>query len=117
MGTWIDTASRVCVQLPDSIGGARRDRTADLLHAMQALSQLSYGPTRSRRTLRSELQVVKLDQAVSWRGWHRRGSKSEYVRATRGSYRSAATPQCRSLLPAAAAPPCRDRCAARRRDR
>ena len=27
-------------------GGARRDRTADLLHAMQALSQLSYGPTR-----------------------------------------------------------------------
>jgi hypothetical protein len=28
------------------IGGARRDRTADLLHAMQALSQLSYGPNR-----------------------------------------------------------------------
>jgi hypothetical protein len=27
-------------------GGARRDRTADLLHAMQALSQLSYGPRR-----------------------------------------------------------------------
>mgnify|MGYP000250484504 FL=1 len=27
-----------------AIGGARRDRTADLLHAMQALSQLSYGP-------------------------------------------------------------------------
>ena len=25
-------------------GGARRDRTDDLLHAMQALSQLSYGP-------------------------------------------------------------------------
>jgi hypothetical protein len=25
-------------------GGAKRDRTADLLHAMQALSQLSYGP-------------------------------------------------------------------------
>jgi hypothetical protein len=25
-------------------GGARRDRTVDLLHAMQALSQLSYGP-------------------------------------------------------------------------
>src|SRR4029450_5008327 len=29
------------------IGGARRDRTADLLHAMQALSQLSYGPIRA----------------------------------------------------------------------
>ena len=27
------------------LGGARRDRTADLLHAMQALSQLSYSPT------------------------------------------------------------------------
>ena len=40
-------------------GGARRDRTADLLHAMQALSQLSYGPTRSRRNLRSGAGVVK----------------------------------------------------------
>ena len=27
-------------------GGAKRDRTADLLHAMQALSQLSYSPIR-----------------------------------------------------------------------
>ena len=41
------------------IGGARRDRTADLLHAMQALSQLSYSPTRSRRTLRTALPLVK----------------------------------------------------------
>ena len=31
-------------------GGARRDRTVDLLHAMQALSQLSYGPTRGAAT-------------------------------------------------------------------
>jgi hypothetical protein len=31
------------------VGGARRDRTADLLHAMQALSQLSYGPTALER--------------------------------------------------------------------
>ncbi|SOZ78246.1 hypothetical protein CBM2618_A160299 [Cupriavidus taiwanensis] len=30
-------------RFPDS-GGAKRDRTADLLHAMQALSQLSYSP-------------------------------------------------------------------------
>ena len=30
------------------IGGARRDRTVDLLHAMQALSQLSYGPECAR---------------------------------------------------------------------
>ena len=28
------------------IGGAKRDRTADLLHAMQALYQLSYNPNR-----------------------------------------------------------------------
>jgi len=26
------------------LGGDKRDRTADLLHAMQALSQLSYTP-------------------------------------------------------------------------
>ena len=32
------------VDIP-KFGGARRDRTADLLHAMQALSQLSYSPT------------------------------------------------------------------------
>jgi prenyltransferase beta subunit len=27
-------------------GGGKRDRTADLLHAMQALSQLSYTPEK-----------------------------------------------------------------------
>src|ERR1700730_18252576 len=32
-------------------GGGRRDRTADLLHAMQALSQLSYGPLDRPRAL------------------------------------------------------------------
>ena len=31
---------------PNADGGARRDRTADLLRARQALSQLSYGPVR-----------------------------------------------------------------------
>src|ERR1700722_2297946 len=40
-------------------GGARRDRTADLLHAMQALSQLSYGPTWRRGTLPDWGQFVK----------------------------------------------------------
>jgi hypothetical protein len=29
----------------DFIGGAERDRTVDLLNAIQALSQLSYSPT------------------------------------------------------------------------
>ena len=32
-----------------SSGGGKRDRTADLLHAMQALSQLSYTPTAKRK--------------------------------------------------------------------
>src|ERR1700740_3793379 len=41
-------------------GGARRDRTADLLHAMQALSQLSYGPTQGRRNVRTAPGIVKL---------------------------------------------------------
>src|SRR5665213_539053 len=35
---------RLSVRVKQKSGGARRDRTADLLHAMQALSQLSYGP-------------------------------------------------------------------------
>jgi len=29
---------------PKTFGGGKQDRTADLLHAMQALSQLSYTP-------------------------------------------------------------------------
>jgi hypothetical protein len=31
-------------KLKSDFGGDKRDRTADLLHAMQALSQLSYTP-------------------------------------------------------------------------
>ena len=41
------------------LGGGKRDRTADLLHAMQALSQLSYTPTREPRILRIEFRLVK----------------------------------------------------------
>ncbi len=37
-----------CSQLLSRTGGGKRDRTADLLHAMQALSQLSYTPARKR---------------------------------------------------------------------
>ncbi len=44
------------------VGGARRDRTADLLHAMQALSQLSYSPTREARSLPTGPGVVKAPQ-------------------------------------------------------
>ena len=36
---------------PQNFGGASRDRTGDLLHAMQALSQLSYSPRLRRATL------------------------------------------------------------------
>ena len=43
-------------------GGASRDRTDDLFHAMEALSQLSYGPTRSRGKLRTPLRIVKPDR-------------------------------------------------------
>ena len=38
----------------ESGGGADRDRTDDLLHAMQALFQLSYGPSDSSRTRRQQ---------------------------------------------------------------
>jgi hypothetical protein len=38
------------------LGGARRDRTADLLHAMQALSQLSYGPIRGSEYQKSVIR-------------------------------------------------------------
>ena len=34
------------VDVPNEIGGARRDRTADLNTASVALSELSYGPER-----------------------------------------------------------------------
>ena len=33
------------LQVVEFFGGADRDRTDDLLNAIQALSQLSYGPT------------------------------------------------------------------------
>ena len=52
---WAAGQSRQVVGLPAvaamrrKVGGARRDRTADLLHAMQALSQLSYGPVTLHR--------------------------------------------------------------------
>jgi hypothetical protein len=44
--------SRICARSSaHEVGGARRDRTDDLLLAKQALSQLSYGPRRARRVL------------------------------------------------------------------
>jgi hypothetical protein len=91
-------------------GGARRDRTADLLHAMQALSQLSYGPTRSRRTLRSRLYVVKRGRTAILSTRRPDARACVRARVTPGSHRSAATPPCRSLRRVPAARSCRARC-------
>ncbi len=40
-----------------AFGGDKRDRTADLLHAMQALSQLSYTP-KNPLTTAVELTLI-----------------------------------------------------------
>ena len=47
-------------------GGARRDRTDDLMLAKHALSQLSYGPVGGRRTDigRRTMPVVRLPSSV-----------------------------------------------------
>ena len=50
--TPISDKKKSTVPEPDTVlfGGDYRDRTGDLLHAMQALSQLSYSPTMRLRT-------------------------------------------------------------------
>jgi hypothetical protein len=41
-------------------GGGKRDRTADLLHAMQALSQLSYTPlAEQKRDFKEQISLCK----------------------------------------------------------
>ncbi len=48
-------SQRAAISISDDLhaksGGARRDRTDDLMLAKHALSQLSYGPTRRRRVV------------------------------------------------------------------
>ena len=57
------------------IGGARRDRTDDLLLAKQALSQLSYGPdqrTDDGRQMTDKTSIRRLSSALcrpSWWAW------------------------------------------------
>ena len=41
-------------------GGGKRDRTADLLHAMQALSQLSYTPVAKKRDYAVFIFIVQV---------------------------------------------------------
>ena len=47
-------------------GGARRDRTADLLRATQALSQLSYSPKKIRIIYHQYLQSELFDILNKW---------------------------------------------------
>ena len=54
-------------------GGATRDRTADLLHAMQALSQLSYNPSTPQMLL-DLLKGVKYFLHKIFKNFRKRGN-------------------------------------------
>ncbi len=49
-------------------GGAKQDRTADLLNANQALSQLSYSPISylTEATSRIKTLIIFLRQGICW---------------------------------------------------
>ena len=53
---------------PEVIGGARRDRTADLLRARQALSHLSYGPNYLVQEGLHEEMLIKGTQFCAGQG-------------------------------------------------
>src|SRR5687768_11535858 len=57
------TGCRQFAILPET-GGGKRDRTADLLHAMQALSQLSYTPGKRRRIILSATFPVNVKRSA-----------------------------------------------------
>ncbi len=76
-------------------GGAGGNRTRDLLNAIQALSQLSYGPTRARIltgwgvTVKAEndalgghggpveaISVVSCSRGPEWRNWYTQGTQN-----------------------------------------
>lgn len=48
-GKWPGKSQSIFNCLPCDVGGAERDRTADLIIANDALSQLSYSPVRTVR--------------------------------------------------------------------
>ena len=50
-------------------GGARRDRTDDLLLAKQALSQLSYGPVSTLRPPSRQRSFAKIQPPRDWWAW------------------------------------------------
>ena len=48
------------------IGGAKRDRTADLLNAIQALSQLSYSPKFPKINAADHNEMAAVRQAANY---------------------------------------------------
>ncbi len=52
----INTIINSLDRISGPFGGAKRDRTADLLHAMQALSQLSYSPYKNKFFQKESIQ-------------------------------------------------------------
>ena len=59
------TAEAIPLRKQYPAGGARRDRTDDLLLAKQALSQLSYGP-RPRSTMSQRSDAGRLKKWWAW---------------------------------------------------
>ena len=67
-------------------GGARRDRTADLVNAIHALSQLSYGPIVQKSSSRKpKLETARLDFLAPDLGWRSRRFKENAFRVSRAT--------------------------------
>ena len=60
----LDLPDCLCLFILGGNGGPNRDRTDDLLHAMQALSQLSYGPLPE--FVKELMFKAELDNTESW---------------------------------------------------
>ena len=61
----VEDGSAVLALRESFIGGAKRDRTADLLVANEALSQLSYSPTLWREILPEFISPVPIAEAMA----------------------------------------------------
>ena len=66
MGVWSDLSIKPYLNILSAkilkYGGATRDRTADLLNANQALSQLSYSPNFAKQNCHN----IKPSAQMSW---------------------------------------------------
>jgi hypothetical protein len=67
---------RQYVQPLEFTGGASRDRTDDLFHAMEALSQLSYGPVRKTLNLKGIIPADAKEVAASRRSEGRENTRN-----------------------------------------